>query len=54
MVNILIQTLGGLGLFVLGMKLMTEGLQMAAGNRIHNILKAVSTQIGRASCRERV
>ena len=42
MVNILIQTLGGLGLFVLGMKLMTEGLQMAAGNRIRNILKAVS------------
>ena len=24
------------------MKLMTEGLQMAAGNRIRNILKAVS------------
>ena len=42
MIHVLIQTLGGLGLFVLGMKLMTEGLQMAAGNRIRNILKAVS------------
>lgn len=42
MVAILIQTLGGLGLFILGMKFMTEGLQMAAGNRIRNILKAVS------------
>ena len=29
MLNILIQTLGGLGIFILGMKLMTEGLQMA-------------------------
>jgi len=42
MLKLLIQTLGGLGLFILGMKLMTEGLQMAAGNRIRNILKAVS------------
>jgi len=42
MYTILIQTLGGLGVFILGMKLMTEGLQMAAGNRIRNILKAVS------------
>jgi phosphate:Na+ symporter len=42
MLAILIQTLGGLGIFILGMKLMTEGLQMAAGNRIRNVLKAVS------------
>jgi len=42
MLNVLIQTLGGLGIFILGMKLMTEGLQMAAGNRIRNVLKAVS------------
>ena len=42
MVAILIQTLGGLGIFILGMKFMTEGLQMAAGNRIRNVLKAVS------------
>ena len=42
MLNILIQTLGGLGIFILGMKLMTEGLQMAAGNKIRNVLKTVS------------
>lgn len=42
MLNILVQTLGGLGIFILGMKLMTEGLQMAAGNRIRNVLKTVS------------
>jgi phosphate:Na+ symporter len=42
MLNVLIQTLGGLGIFILGMKFMTEGLQMAAGNRIRNVLKAVS------------
>ncbi len=42
MFDVLIQTLGGLGIFILGMKFMTEGLQMAAGNRIRNVLKAVS------------
>jgi phosphate:Na+ symporter len=42
MFEVLIQTLGGLGIFILGMKFMTEGLQMAAGNRIRNVLKAVS------------
>ncbi len=42
MLAVLIQTLGGLGIFILGMKFMTEGLQMAAGNRIRNVLKAVS------------
>lgn len=42
MFSVLIQTLGGLGLFILGMKFMTEGLQMAAGNKIRNILKTVS------------
>ena len=41
--NVLIQTLGGLGLFILGMKMMTEGLQMSAGKRIKKILSAVST-----------
>jgi len=41
--NVLIQTLGGLGLFILGMKMMTEGLQMSAGKRIKKILGAVST-----------
>jgi phosphate:Na+ symporter len=42
MLSIILQTVGGLGLFILGMKFMTDGLQMAAGNRIRNILKAVS------------
>ncbi|MDY6791099.1 MAG: Na/Pi cotransporter family protein [Thermodesulfobacteriota bacterium] len=41
-INVIIQTIGGLGLFVLGMKMMTEGLQMSAGKRIKNILGAVS------------
>lgn len=43
MTNVLIQTLGGLGLFILGMKMMTDGLQMAAGKRIKTILGAVSS-----------
>jgi phosphate:Na+ symporter len=42
MTSVMIQTLGGLGLFILGMKMMTEGLQMAAGKRIKAILGAVS------------
>jgi phosphate:Na+ symporter len=41
--TILIQTLGGLGLFVLGMKTMTDGLQMSAGTRIKKLLRAVSS-----------
>ena len=41
--GVLIQTLGGLGLFILGMKMMTDGLQMSAGNRIRKILGAVSS-----------
>lgn len=43
LMNVLIQTIGGLGLFVLGMKMMTEGLQMSAGDRIKHILRAVSS-----------
>jgi phosphate:Na+ symporter len=43
MLNVIIQTLGGLGLFILGMKMMTEGLQMTAGDRIKKILSAVSS-----------
>ncbi len=39
----MIQTLGGLGLFILGMQMMTDGLQMSAGERIKNILSAVSS-----------
>ncbi len=41
--GVIIQTLGGLGLFILGMKMMTDGLQMFAGDRIKKILSAVSS-----------
>jgi len=37
------QTLGGLGLFILGMKMMTEGLQATAGQKIRRILEAISS-----------
>ncbi|MEJ2032252.1 MAG: Na/Pi symporter, partial [Deltaproteobacteria bacterium] len=30
--------LGGIGLFLLGMRLMTEGFRFAAGHALHNIL----------------
>jgi Na+/phosphate symporter len=43
MVGVIIATLGGLGMFILGMKMMTEGLQMSAGKRIKAILSAVSS-----------
>lgn len=42
LIDVLIKTLGGLGLFILGMKTMTDGLQMTAGDRIKKILAAVS------------
>jgi phosphate:Na+ symporter len=41
--GILIHTLGGLGMFILGMKTMTEGLQATAGQRIRRILEAMSS-----------
>lgn len=41
--NILIQTLGGLGLFIFGMKLMSEGLQQVAGEKVKKVLEAVSS-----------
>ncbi|MDY0221154.1 MAG: Na/Pi cotransporter family protein [Desulfobacterium sp.] len=43
LLDISIQTIGGLGLFILGMKMMTEGLQMAAGPRIKSVLGAISS-----------
>lgn len=43
MTGVFITTLGGLGMFILGMKMMTEGLQMSAGKRIKAILGAVSS-----------
>ncbi|WP_321492125.1 Na/Pi cotransporter family protein [uncultured Desulfobacter sp.] len=42
-VGILIETLGGLGLFILGMKTMTEGLQATAGQKIRRVLEAISS-----------
>ncbi|MCI5146714.1 MAG: Na/Pi cotransporter family protein, partial [Candidatus Electrothrix sp. AR3] len=41
--SIIIQALGGLGLFILGMKMMTEGLQATAGQKIRRILEAISS-----------
>lgn len=43
MVKVILTTFGGLGMFILGMKMMTDGLQMAAGKRIKSILSAVSS-----------
>ncbi len=43
LLGIIFQTLGGLGLFLLGMKMMTEGLQATAGQKIRRILEAISS-----------
>lgn len=43
MIEILVHTLGGLGMFILGMKMMTEGLQATAGQKIRRILEAMSS-----------
>jgi len=43
MLSVIIQTIGGLGLFILGMQMMTEGLQRSAGARIKKILGAASS-----------
>lgn len=42
METVIFQTLGGLGMFIFGMKLMSEGLQKVAGNKLRHILKLVS------------
>ena len=39
---IIFQSLGGLGLFLFGMKIMSEGLQKVAGNKMRKILSMVS------------
>ncbi len=39
---IIFQSLGGLGLFLFGMKIMSEGLQKVAGNKMRKILSVVS------------
>jgi len=41
--EILFPTMGGLGLFIYGMKTMSESLQHVAGDRLRNILAAVSS-----------
>ena len=40
MVTLAIRTIGGLGLFILGMTMMSTGLKMSAGKRIKKILSA--------------
>jgi phosphate:Na+ symporter len=42
MVSILIQSFGGLGLFLFGMKIMSEGLQKVAGKKMRQVLSIVS------------
>ena len=42
MTTIIFQSLGGLGLFLFGMKIMSEGLQKVAGNKMRQILALVS------------
>ncbi|MGI6394053.1 MAG: Na/Pi cotransporter family protein [bacterium] len=37
------QAIGGLGLFLMGMKIMSEGMQKAAGDRLRKILKVLTT-----------
>lgn len=40
--NIILSLLGGLGLFLFGMKLMSEGLEKAAGDKLRGILEAMT------------
>ena len=40
---IIFQTLGGLGLFIFGMRLMSDGLKKAAGKKLRLVLSAVSS-----------
>ncbi len=42
MFTILFQSLGGLGLFLFGMKIMSEGLQKVAGKKMRRVLSIVS------------
>ena len=41
--KILIELMGGLGLFIYGMKLMGDGLENAAGEGLKNILEKVTS-----------
>ncbi len=42
MVTVIFQALGGLGMFLYGMKIMSEGLQKFAGSKLRHILNMVS------------
>lgn len=42
LISILFQVLGGLGIFLLGMKNMSEGLQAVSGERLRKIISAVT------------
>ncbi len=41
-VSFLMEALGGLGLFILGMKFMSEGLQKLAGEKLRQVLEKVT------------
>jgi phosphate:Na+ symporter len=43
MQTIIFQTLGGLGLFIFGMRLMSDGLKRVAGKKLRAVLSAVSS-----------
>jgi phosphate:Na+ symporter len=43
MQTIIFQTLGGVGLFIFGMRIMSDGLKKVAGRRLRTILSAVSS-----------
>ena len=40
--NVLVGLLGGLGLFIYGMQIMSEGMQKAAGDKLRNILEVLT------------
>ncbi|HEX6994723.1 MAG TPA: Na/Pi symporter [Gammaproteobacteria bacterium] len=42
--------LGGIGLFLLGMQMMTDGLKVAAGNALHSILRSWTSTAWRGLC----
>jgi phosphate:Na+ symporter len=43
MQTVIFQTLGGLGLFIFGMRMMSDGLKKVAGNKLRAVLSAVSS-----------
>ena len=42
-IKVIIQLMGGLGLFIYGMKLMGDGLENAAGDGLKSILEKVTS-----------